>query len=70
MMGTNACYSCGKLVHMLNHCPNRISHEQGKSEFNLMVQVKSLQGGNESSHSSLGVQEKAPLVKYQVRSLN
>ena len=43
---------------------------KGRRDFSLMVQVKSLQGGNESSHSSLRVQEKAPLVKYQVRSLN
>ena len=30
MMGTNACYSCGKHSHMVKHCPNRISQEQGK----------------------------------------
>ena len=30
MMGTNACYSCGKPGHMVKDCPNRRSQEKGK----------------------------------------
>ena len=29
-MDSNACYSCGKLGHMMKDCPNRRSQEQGK----------------------------------------
>ena len=29
-MGTNACYSCGKLGHMVKDYPNRRSQDQGK----------------------------------------
>ena len=30
MMGTNACYYCGKPGHMVKDCPSRRSQEQGK----------------------------------------
>ena len=30
MMGTNACYSCGKPGHMVKDCPIRRSKKQGK----------------------------------------
>ena len=30
MMGTNACYRCGKPGHMVKDCPNRRNQEQGK----------------------------------------
>ena len=29
-MDSNACYSCGKLGHVMKDCPNRRSEEQGK----------------------------------------
>nr|XP_010313176.1 uncharacterized protein LOC104644722 [Solanum lycopersicum] len=58
MMGTNACYSCGKPGHMVNDCPNRRRQEQGKRKFNLMVQVKRIQGGNNSSIKSRGAGER------------
>ena len=45
-------------------------NNKGRREFKLMVQVKRLKGGNDSSHSSLGVQGKAPLVKSRMRTLN
>ena len=32
MMGSNACYSCGKPGHMRNDCPNRIGQEKGKEK--------------------------------------
>ena len=32
MMGSNACYSCGKPSHMRNDCPNRIGQEKGKEK--------------------------------------
>ena len=70
MMGTNACYNCGKPGHIVKDCPIRRIQEQGTREFSLMVQVKRLQGGNDFSHSRLGVQGKSPLVKSRVSRLN
>ena len=32
MMGINACYSCGKLGHMMKDCPNRLGQEKGKEK--------------------------------------
>ena len=43
---------------------------KGRREFNQMVQVKGPQGGNDSSHSSLGVHGKVPLLKSWERRLN
>ena len=66
MMGTNVCYSCGKLGHMVKDCLNRKIQEQGSREFSIIVQVKRLQGGTNSSHSSLEVQGMTPIVKSRV----
>ena len=33
MMDSNACYTSGKLGHMLRDCPNRRNQEQGKGTF-------------------------------------
>ena len=70
MRGSNACYICSKSGHIVKHCTNRRSQEQGRREYTIMVQVKRFQGGNDSSHSSLGVQGKSPLVKSRVCNLN
>ena len=67
MMGTNACYSCGESGHMVKDFPIRRSQEQGRREFSLMFQVKRLEGGNDSSNSSLEVQGKA---EFRVSRLN
>ena len=42
----------------------------GRREFNVMVQRKRIQGCNYSSHSILGVHGKAPPVMSRVCSLN
>ncbi|XP_004244846.1 uncharacterized protein [Solanum lycopersicum] len=70
MMGTNACYSCGKPGYKVKDCTIKRNQEQGAERFNLIVQVKRLQGRNDSSHSSLVLQMKAPMVKSRVSSLN
>ena len=70
MMGINACYSCGKPGYKVKDCTIKRNQEQGAERFNLIVQVKRLQGRNDSSHSSLVLQMKAPMVKSRVSSLN
>ena len=70
MMDINACYSCGKPGHIVKYCLNRRIKNKGWRYFNLIFHVKRLQGGNDYSHSSLGVQGKAHLVKSRVCSLN
>nr|XP_010321865.1 uncharacterized protein LOC104647787 [Solanum lycopersicum] len=35
MMGTNACYSCGKPGHMVKDCPIRRSKKQGKERYEI-----------------------------------
>ena len=54
-MGTNACYSCGKPGHMVKDCPIRRSQEQGNERVQSNGPSEDAPGGNDSSHSSLGV---------------
>ena len=53
--GFNACYSCRKPGYMIKDCQYMRGQEKGKNKVQQMVLVKRLQGGNDSSHSSLGV---------------
>ena len=70
MMGTNACYSCGKLGHMVMDCLNKKSKEQGKGKVKPNGPSERFQGGKDFSHTRLSVQGKTPLVKSPVRILN
>ena len=70
MIDSNVCYSCGKVSHMMKIVQIGEVKNKGRREFNLIVQVKRLQGGKDSSHSRIGVQGKVPLVKSRVRVLN
>ena len=70
MMGSNACYCCGKSSHMMMDCLNKRGQEKGRRKFSVIVKVKRLQGGIDSSHSMSRVHGKALLVMCLVRSLN
>ena len=70
MMGINACYSCGKPGHMVKDCPIMKSLEKRKERVQSNGPSKEAPGGNDSLHSCLGVQGKAPLVKSRVSRLN
>ena len=70
MMGNNACYSCGKLGHMVKDFPNRRSQEQGKERSQLIGPSEKAQKRKRFFALKSRVQGKAPLLKSRVSSLN
>ena len=70
MRGSNACYSCSEPGHMMKDCPYTRGREKGKEKVQPNGPSEEVLGGNDSSHSSLGVKGKTPLVISRVRSLN
>ena len=70
MMGNNACYSCGKLGHMVKDFPNRRSQEQEKERVQPNGQSEHAPRSQQFFALNLVVQGKAPPVKSRVRSIN